>query len=263
MWRDQFVFIGDDGTVIPVGVMRWSPGDAEAKGWLGDEGGWRSNFFQRFPISRPAGPDVERAVRHLSRSKRSPARITLTREEGGVELGLRTRSERFLLGATSLSELGRSTDPEGTSVYRAGRATWTGRGRTQEGWLVVEETPENEPRKPFIEYGDFIFLVIAHPESGPVIAKRSLGRSGFDHAFATVSGRSRKTARVDLDRNGSGLALSLPELGLGTQLSILDRQVTAGTAPDQSGVAYEALLMGGDYRGVAFTIRSAAKETSP
>lgn len=263
MWRDQLVFIADDGTVIPIGILRWSAGRAEAKGWFGEGGTWRTSFFHRFSISRPAGPDADRAVSYLSSSAGTPVRVSLTRRDRGVELRLRTPSELFVLDARDLSELGRAVDPEGVSVYRAGRARWTGRGRSRDGWLVVEETPADRPREPFVEFGDFVFLVVAHRERGVIVAKRSIGRAGFDHAFAGASGRSRRTERVEVSLRRSSLDLALPELNIREQLSIRDRQVTHGTGPNGANVAYETLLIGGEFSGVAFTIRPAPRETRP
>ena len=257
MWRDQFVFIADDGAVIPIGILRWASGHAEAKGWLGEDGAWRSTFFHRFPISRPAGPDVDRALEHLSGSRGTPARVSLTRRDRGLELTLRAPSEVFVLAASDLADLGRSVDPEGASVYRAGRARWTGRGRTRLGWLVVEETPADAPRRPFVEFGDFVFLVVADRERGVIAAKRSIGLSGFDHAFTGGAGRARSTERVEVSRGDAGLELALPDLDLRAPLSIRDRQVTYGVAPDGSSIAYETLLVGGEFAGVAFTIRPA------
>mgnify|MGYP001600618523 CR=1 FL=1 len=262
MWRDQFVFIADDGTVIPVGVVRWSSGRAEAKAWFGEGGQWGSSFFHRFEISGPAGPDVDRAMALLSAHEGTPARVSLARRDRGIELRLRTRSELFVLDARDLSELGEPVDPEGASVYRAGRATWTGRGRSLDGWLVVEETPRERPRRPFVEFGDFVFLVLADPERGTIVVKRSLGLAAFDHALVGGAGPTRRTDRVELSRGESSLDLSLPELDLRSQLSIRDRQVTHGQGPDGSDVDYETLLLGGDRAGVAFTIHP-ARETSP
>lgn len=262
MWRDQFVFIADDGTVIPIGVVRWSSGRAEAKGWFGQGGQWGSSFFHRFAISRPAGPDVDRALALLSAHEGTPARVSLARHDHGLELRLRTASELFVLEAPDLSELGETVDPEGASVYRAGRARWRGRGRSLDGWLVVEETPSDRPRQPFVEFGDFVFLLIADPELGPIVVKRSIGIAAFDHALAAGSGPTRRTDRVELTRGESSFDLSLPELDIRAQLSIRDRQVTRGHGPDGSDVDYETLLIGGERNGVAFTIHP-ARETSP
>ena len=255
MWRDQYVFIADDGTVVPVGVLRWSSGRAEAKGWLGEQGTWRTNFYRRFPISHAGGPDAARALSILSRSRGAAARISLDRQGAGAELRLRTPTELLTLNADALAPLGETVDPEGTSVYLGGRARLRNGSQTKDGWMLVEETPPDRPREAFTGYGDFVFLVVAHPERGLVVAKHSADRADFDHALLHGDDSDERSSDIRVSRGHTSFQIALPELSLSTRLEIRDRERTEGTAPDGTPVTYEALLLGGDFAGVAFTIR--------
>lgn len=256
MWRDQYVFVADDGTVVPVGVLRWSTGRAEAKGWLGEDGTWRTNFYRHFPISQAGGPDASRALSLLSRTPGAPARINLDRDGAEAELRLRTPSELLLLSAHELAPLGETVDPEGTSVYRGGRARLRNGASRKDGWLLVEETPPDRPRASFVDYGDFVFVVVAHPERGLLVAKHSADRPDFDHAFLQGDDSHDRSRDVQITRDGSALEVAIPEFSLSARLEIRDQDRTVGTAPGGSAVTYETLLLGGDFAGVAFTIRS-------
>ena len=101
-WRDQYVFVGDEGTVVPLGVLRWSDGHAEVKGWLGKGERWETAIHQRFAIVGRDAPSVEEALRAFSSSTGAAARVTLTEEPGetgALRVRIRTRSREIALTA--------------------------------------------------------------------------------------------------------------------------------------------------------------------
>jgi len=258
-WRDQYVFVGDDATVSVVGVVRDSGGHAELKGWLGEGSHWQQTFYRRFALDAERAPDAERAVASFSSEPGAPARVTLDRRDGTAVLRVRTPDATMTLSSLgALDDLGHTTDPEGESLYRAGRARLV-RGRARlSGTLVVEETPEARPRRSFVDYGDFVLAVLAHRERGVVVLKRSIGRPGFDHALvqSRPGSHAQSTDSVRVARRGPTLAVSLPALGVSATTDVRDRERTQGVAPDGTAVEYETLLLGGAWAGAAFTIHA-------
>ena len=270
-WRDQYVFVGDEGTVVPLGVLRWSDGRAEVKGWLGQGERWQTSMHHRFAILGRDAPSVERALAALSTSTGAPARVTLDAaagDAGPVRVRIRTATRDVVLSAGELHALGESTDPEGTSTYRAGRGRLRS-GQTQEsGWLVVESTPAERPKRSFVDYGDYALVLAASRERGVLVVERSLDVPGFDRAFvgdasATAgsgasagsgAGSARQTAGVTAEVGAERLRVRLPGLGVETSLSIADRGTSRGVDPKGRAVRYETLLLRGDYSGVAFLI---------
>ncbi len=256
-WRDQFVFVGDDGTVVPLGVLRWSDGHAEVKGWLGREQHWETSMHRRFAIVGRDAPDVERALGALSSLDGTPARVTLTAGSGATGsllVRIRTASRDVELSAPALRPLGESTDPEGASVYRAGRGRLRSGTSQEAGWLVVESTPAERPRRAFVDYGDYALVLAASRERGVIVLKRSLDVRGFDHAFAGDARAHRHTAGVRADVRTEDVHVRLPALSVDTTLSIADRGTSRGVDPRGRAVRYETLLLHGDYSGVAFLI---------
>jgi len=232
-WRDQYLFIGDDGTVIPLVLQRTGAGAAEAKGWVGGPQGWQGRLYHRYRMASGGAASVAKAVAALAGSPHTPVRGRLTGGDG-VDLELRLRDRVVHIVAPALQPLGRAEDPEGVSLYRAGRASLRSAGRDLAGWLVVEETPPDRPRRAFIDYGDFLFAAVATRER-VLVVKRSLTRAGFDHRFALSGDRG-------------------PDLELAAA-RVIDRDVTRGVNPAGDPVRFEVLLLGGDVSGVAFTIR--------
>jgi len=97
---------------------------------------------------------------------------------------------------------------------------------------------------------DARFVVDASGRDTFLSGSRGWKRRNPKHASAAVYAHFRGVTR----REGA-LEVSLPELSISTRLEIRDRERTEGTAPDGTPVGYEALLLGGDFAGVAFTIR--------
>jgi len=263
-WRDQWVFVADDGGVLALGVDRAPDGTAEAKGWLGLGGSWGGCFYHRFGVPTADRDDAAAVVRALTASGAAPVRASLDERDGRVEIRLRTPQAALRLVAESTRRLGRTNDPEGETVYDVGRARLRREGVVRDGWLVVERTPRERPHRPAVDYGDFVSVVIANAGRGPVVMKRSLGVRGFDHALVK-DGAGRRTTVVRATVARGSLALDLPELGLHMAPKILDRIRSDGHGPDGTPLAYDVLLLGGDgeWAGVAFTIRRARRAAAP
>lgn len=256
MWRDQWVFIGDDGTVLPLALVRRANGEAEAKGWLGQDGKWRTNFYEAYTLGGAAPSDAAAALDAWSRGGGRAGRASLHRTATGLSIQLRTPTTAWRIDAATLELLGEATDPEGPSRYRAGRAALHAEGGLTDGWLLVEETPADRPRKPLVDYGgDYLLVFAASPTGDAVVMRRSLGAPAYDHAVVRRAGAVRAAAGVRAERAGGTLSLAVPEAGLEARLTVEDVSPSRGVAPDGSPVAYEVLLLGGELRGVAFAIR--------
>jgi hypothetical protein len=259
LWRDQLVFVGDRGTTLAVSILRRGDGRAELKGWLAREARWQSVHYRQLRIALDAAPDLEASIAALSRASGGGVRISLDRSDADVALSLRSPSSLVRLGARPVTRLGEASDPEGASVYRAGRATLHREGERESGWLLAEETPPERPRHAFVEHGDFMLLFAVVAPGRPIVLRRSVGLGGFDHAF--VGGPEPwRTDRVRVDHQGDRLAIRLDELAF-AEGRIADRSASAGVAPSGDAVTYEVLLVEGEVCGVAFTIASAGTGT--
>lgn len=256
-WRDQYVFVGDRGMVVPLVVRRDGSGNGEVKGWLGRDGAWRAVFYDRFGLAARDAPDVRESLEAWSRGPGVAARASLAHDGDAVGLRVRTRTTAMRIRADRMRELGTHEDLEGRSVYRAGRAALTTELDHREGWLVAERTPPDRPRDPFVDYGDFVFLVGTDGAGRLVVLKHSRTRVGFRVAFVARDGRARATRAVHVEDAGAGLRLRLPALGLERRLEPADRSSSRGTAPSGDAVAYETLLFDAPHPGVAFRIRPA------
>lgn len=161
-WRDQYVFVGDEGTTLPLSVLRWSEGHAEVKGWLGQGGRWRSSFHRRFAIAGRDAPDLERTLRVFSAQTGPSARVTLEAPSSdGLRLRLRTPSRDMRLSTSGLRPLGEGVDPEGASSYAAGRGTLRSGSGEESGWILRESTPRERPKRDFVAYGDYALVMVA------------------------------------------------------------------------------------------------------
>jgi len=257
-WRDQYVFIADDGTVVPLVLWRSASGDAEAKGWLGRVGRWQQRFYHRYTVPREAAPSPGASLRALSQSTGTPVRGRIESTGAGLSLELRMRSSAMTLAAGALDELGRAPDPEGALLYRAGRATLTTGGETLRGWLLVEQTPSAEPLAPFVDYGDFL-LLFAATRDRVIVVRQSRTTPGFDQAFErSADGAPHALAAARADRSDGRVRLRDGNRELAA-LAIRDVSRSQGVAPGGQPVRYEVLLLGGGgWSGAAFAIRPAA-----
>ncbi len=257
MWRDQYVFVGDSGEILALGLQRSGSGSAEAKGWLSDRDQWRSAFYHRFSVSGRGG-DEHAVLSSLSDSPGTPVRASLSRPGSGVTLRLRTPSAALTLQAAEMTPLGTARDPEGESEYHAGRALLESGAEPVEGWLISETTPHARPRREFVAFGDFVFLVAADAEVGPIVLKHSVALPAYDVAL-TLGAAGRPSADVDVAIETDRLRVTADALGLDLAFAVHDRDATHGVAPDGSAVRYDTLLLSGDGRaGVAFAIRPEA-----
>jgi hypothetical protein len=258
LYRDQLLFLGDDGAVLALVLGRRTNGDGEAKGWLGAAAGsWEAPFYARFPVAPRRASDLGASVRAWSSAAGGAVRASFRQDAAGTHLALRTRSARLSLDSARAAPLGAGSDPEGASVYAAARATVRTPERDGAGWLVTETTPEDAPRRGFVEYGDFTFLVAARPNGDLVVAKHSRGARGFDQCLVRRAGRIRRARRVAVDLAATRLVVTADVLPEPLALDVRDRDRTTGVAPSGRALGYEALLLGGDWTGVAFTIRPA------
>lgn len=260
LWRDQYIFIGDEGTVLVFASHRRSNGNAHIKGWFGKDGRWQSNVFHEFSITGRQAHDGSGALAQLSSGPDAPARVRLYQGKKRVDVTMRLPRQRLGMRSVSMTELGTSNDPEGTSTYRAGRAQLWNDDMVLNGWLVSELTPADRPRRPFVDYGDFVFVIVASRD-GTVLVKRSAGRAAFDHGWVLHKDSVRQTSKVVVTRTESSVELDLPGLAVGHTAAILDSRRGQGVAPDGAPVFYETLLLGGPAAGVAFTIRPLAKDS--
>lgn len=256
-WRDQYIFIADDGTVVPLVLWRSAAGNAEAKGWLGRDGRWQQRFYHRYTLTAKAAASPNASLRALSQSPGTPVHGRIESTGAGLSIELRMRSSAMTLTAGALAELGDARDPEGRLVYRAGRATLTTGGRALEGWLLVEHTPASAPLAPFVDYGDFL-LAFAATRDRTLVVRQSRTVPGFDRAFErTADGASRTLTAARADRAGDHLTLRDGDTTIAT-MPIRDVSTSTGMAPDHRPVRYEVLLLGGGgWYGVAFAIRPA------
>jgi len=258
MWRDQFVFVGDDGEVLALGIHRAATGSAEAKGWLGIDGAWRSVFYDSFSVAPDDAADLQSVLSSWSSSRGAAARASLTHlgadQTDGVTLNLRTRTTALRLEAEEMRPLGSASDPEGVSQYRAGRALLHTGAEAHPGWLISEATPEDEPRRAFVGYGDFVFLVAASANGGPIVLKHSRQMGDYD-TLLTRAGANAATASLETRIESDHLRVLAPQANIQLAFEIRDRDATSGVAPDGSPVRYETLLLvGAEASGVAFAI---------
>lgn len=259
LWRDQYAFVGDDGTVMLLGLQRQSAGTAQAKGWLARDGAWDQTFFQEFPILGRDAPNASAVLSAWVAGPRPVARIGYERDGDRVELRLRLPSLEVGLRSSAMTSLGTFRDPEGLSTYRVGRAQlWTA-DQVWNGWLVAEETPADRPRLPFVDYGDFAFVVLASPERGTVVVKRSRHRPEFNRALSARGEVVRETRDVSVELAGDRLAVKVPAWDLEVSALVRDRDESRGTAPDGTALTYETLLLGGDYAGIAVLIKPVSR----
>jgi hypothetical protein len=175
----------------------------------------------------------------------------LDQSDGRFDLELRLRTALLRIEAPALQTLGATDDPEGTSLYRAGRAELTAGDQRLPGWLVTEETPADRPRRAYVDYGDFAFTVVAAPDR-VALAKGSRARPSFDHRLVSTLARSA----------GEGRGADMPAAAgaLLDQASVLATDRTRGTAPGGRPVRYDVLLLGGAVHGVSFAIRPENQE---
>ena len=257
VFRDQFLFFANDGAVLALGVVRHTSGTGEAKGWLGVDGAWATPVYDRFPIAPRRAADLPASIRAWSTARPGAVQASLSTDEAGAHLRLRTKSARLWLDAEAPVPIGSTRDREGTSTYSVSRAHLTAAGRDRDGWLVTETTPPDAPLRPHVDYGDFVLVAAALPSGAVVVAKRSLGRRGYDVALRGVAHAIEKTRKVQIDVVGGTVSVrggqELEPLAVG--LTIRDRARSEGTAPDGRRVVYETLLLGGEWTGVAFRIR--------
>lgn len=256
LYRDQLIFLGDDGVVLALVLGRRTDGNGEAKGWLGtSDGAWQMPFYDRFPLVPRRARDLGASVRAWSSSAGGAVRASFRSDAAGTHLALRTRAGRSSLDAARPAPLGAAQDPEGASSYAVARATLRTPRRDSGGWLVTEATPEDAPRRGFVEVGDFTFLVAARPDGDLVIAKHSKGARGFELGLARRADRVRRARRVAVAHEPNRVVVTTDVLEAPLALDVRDRDRTTGVAPSGKALGYEVLLLGGRWTGVAFTIR--------
>lgn len=255
-WRDQYVFVGDDGSVLVLGVHRQAAGRAEAKMWHGANDTWQAVLYQRFDIPRRDAPQLSAVLRRLGRGR---VRAAVTRRGAELAIDVRTPDRAVALSAAAMRDLGQTRDPEGTTRYRAGRV-WVRDGAHQiDGWLIAEETPPATPRTPFVDYGDFVFLVTASATNGVLVAKRSRRHRRFNHAFTLREDQPAQTTSADIEIAAAHIDVTLNAGATRRRFRIADRKTSKGVGPDGTPLRYETLLLAGADHGVAFVIRSAEK----
>ncbi len=255
LWRDQWVFLGDDGEVVALVLQRRSTGVAEAKGWIGVDGKWRGHTYETFEISAAEFADAAVSLSAWVRESRQ-VRAALDRDGGGLSLSVRAPSFSVRLSAESLVALGEIKDPEGVTRYEAGRARFTFGRRERPGLVVVERTPEEHPCRAHVEYGDFTFVVA---RVGPrlIVAKRSDRRPEFNQALVVETELWAGQKPVRVATGGEAVHVVDPD-GTSATLRALDRSASAGVAPDGRSRRHEVWLLGGDGVGVAFRIMPVA-----
>jgi len=262
LWRDQYVFVGDDGMVMPMGVLRWSEGHAEVKAWVGEEGRWQTSLHRRFAIAGRDASSLERTLQVFSAQSGPSARIGVQAQGDALNLDLRTPSRASTLTVEHLRALGRDDDPEGSSTYAFGRAVLRSGTTRRQGWVVSESTPPDHPKRAYVDYGDFALVFAASQTGGALVLKRSLTRSGFDHGFVALGSDVRETQRVSCELSAEEVHLRLPELAVDHRLDVSARSISRGVAPGGGAVRYETLLLRGEFSGVAFLIHPDSGGTS-
>jgi len=254
-WRDQYLFIGDDGTVLALTLQRSGAGAAEAKGWLGRGGRWQHRLYHRYTMDPARAGEVAAAVIALAGSPGTPVRGRLDDRDRAVTLELRLRAAVLRIDAAAVTPLGSGDDPEGPSIYRAGRARLSSGGEAGDGWLIVEATPPDRPHRAFVDYGDFVLAALASPR-GVFVFKRSRGVAGFDRVLGRrADGGEAAPPGTGGDLDGDRVVVG----GAGGELAaaaVLDRDTSSGVAPGNRPVTYQVILLGGDWAGVAFAIGS-------
>lgn len=255
MWRDHYVFAGDDGTVLALVLQRDRNGTAQAKAWFGPTGDWRTTFYQRFRVPPLVAPSVAGVLSSWSARPNPSARVSLAVEGETTQLAIRTPNDRFSIHAESVAALGSSSDPEGVSVYSAGRAQLEVGADTREGWLLIESTPVGEPRRAFVEFGDFVFVVAGNSTGDALMMKFSSSVPEFNYAVLRTQRSTKESNEISVEREQDRLQVVIEPLGLHTAMAIEDTDATEGIAPDGGQVRYEAHQLSGDWTGVAFSIR--------
>jgi|GEM_PF-6968445 len=253
-WRDQYIFVGDDASVLVLGVHRQDSGTAEAKIWQGAGGTWQAVLYRRFDIARRDAPDLAATLKRLGRGG---VRASVAQTGAELTIDLRTPDRAVSLSAAAMRVLAETRDPEGTTRYRAGRV-WVRDGNKQlDGWLIAEQTPPATPRAPFVDYGDFVFVVTASAAHGVLVAKRSRRRPQFDHAVTLTQDRVTHTQAVDITVAPAHVDVTLESSAVHHRYPIADRKTSTGTSPGGRPLVYETLLLAGPEPGVAFVIRPA------
>ena len=102
--------------------------------------------------------------------------------------------------------------------------------------------------------GDFVFLVAASANGGPIVLKHSRQMGDYD-TLLTRAGANAATASLETRIESDHLRVLAPQANIQLAFEIRDRDATSGVAPDGSPVRYETLLLGGaEASGVAFAI---------
>lgn len=255
VWRDQFLFLGDDGVVAALVSQRSSPDQVEFKGWLSGDGQAMRTFYYRGALAGDLR-DVTGVIERWSKLPGTPARVSLTQGETGLTLRMRTPAITLGLQSAPPLELARHQDPEGTSIYAAARATLalgTNGDRESAGWLLIESTPSGQPRSAEVDFGEFMFVAVASPTQ-LVFAKHSATRRGFN--FAAAHGDvTRSGTDATLAMAADQLLVAAPGLAVDMSIAVADRQRSLGTAANGDAIGYEVLLLrDAEHTGIAFTI---------
>jgi len=261
MWRDQLIFVGDDGTVLHLAMVRHSDGEAEAKGLIGRTGTWQTNFYRRFVMDGRRASQLDVALSTWNQLSPLPARVRIERREQKLEAELRLPDAKVGLRANKLVALGTHVDPEGTTVFHGGRAQMWTREFVVNGWLLTERVPADKPIRAHVDYGDFAFFVLASKDRGLLWGKYSRRYADFSRVVWLSADAVPKQSRaltfaVDPDR----VRLAARDFPLDVSVPVVGLVGSGGVAPDGAPLRYEALLLEGELAGVVFAIRKATPD---
>lgn len=251
LWRDQWVFLGDEGEVVALVLQRRNTGLAEVKSWVGFDDKWRSHSYDMFEIAQEELADVADSLTAWIRHSRR-VRAVLDRTGGGLSLSVRAPSFSIRLTAERLVALGETKDPEGVSSFEAGQARFTLGRRERQGIVVVEHTPPEHPHRAHVEYGNFTF-VVARVGARLVVAKHSDLHHKFNQSLVVNTTTWARQPSIRVSTSDNDLRVIDPDEKSAT-LHRLDKSASAGVALNGSRRRHDVWLLGGDGTGVAFRI---------
>ena len=219
---------------------RWR---AEVKAFAARDGSLRAALYGTEPGAPGwAAADWTRLLAWWA-ERSGEARAAARADGESLSLRLRGRTWSLTLEAEALRRAEPRSDPEGTHVYAAGRATVRWGERTAGGWVVTEATDPALPAEAWVDYGDFTFAVLRR--GGEVaLLKRSRGRGAFDDLVVW-----QKDGPPTRPPRSAGW---LAQAGRASE-----DHVAGGKAPDGRRLRYGLGLASGDARGVVARLRPA------
>jgi len=250
------VFVGQDPDVVLLVVLQRerdaNGAVAEAKAFIGWEGGWRAPYWERVALGRWPGTDPSAAVASWQEAGGGQGLRLDWRSSGrhDLELKLRTPSQALRLESSRLEPAPGGRGPHGDLERRAGRGLlWVGEEPVA-GVVVWEQLTGDTTARP--TFGVFEMWVLAPEGGGLVWGRDTLGDTTPGSALrvsrdgeAAVTDFTVAVAETRSDAV-SGQELPLAWSVEGLVLRRVGGELGRGTSPTGGPAVYDVSLAGGE-----------------